>query len=678
MEVERAGRGSADSHVIAYRPDVDGLRAVAVLSVILYHLSDHLLPGGYLGVDVFFVISGYLITSIIWREVQQKKFTIARFYDRRIRRILPALLVMLFTVTIASLFFLLPSNLIGYGKSLLATLVFMSNIFFWRDGDYFGGLAEQKPLLHLWSIGVEEQFYIFFPIILILIVRFWPKGVLPTVILLTIGSFALNVGAFFVDGATPAFFLLPTRAWELGFGAILAVIPPHVGPRGRMANLFAIIGAILVIVSVINPQKFVWFLPVSLPAVVGATLVVIAGKAESTLVTKALRWSPVVFIGLISYSLYLWHWPIIVFSRYVLVRDLTNMEMAFAFLIMIGCATASWWFIERPFRSKSMPGLTVRAVSGIGMLGMALAGVALVWTNGFPGRLSPEAAQINAAIETHFRCPVADYVSVGLSRGCRMGVASGNPQAAEVVLMGNSHALMYTPVWSSILTEQGKSGVLININRCLPITTVNLDKKCMEFAERNVANVAGLKQASTVIIGFNWNFDDLVDRNDQPVDNSNNKALIAGLDDLIAQFQRMGKRVILIGPIATPGYDFASTVSRQIAFGHPVDRPTSEPTASFMQTFAAAIQHFEQRSDITFVRADQVLCDAERCHFMMDGRSLFSDSSHISMHELYRFQPLFTAALQTSLAGQRDTLAPNAAAPTPAMPSKADLGAAAQ
>lgn len=675
MTVEVDGRGSADSHVIAYRPDIDGLRAIAVLSVVFFHLSNTLLPGGYLGVDVFFVISGFLITSIIWRELQERQFTIARFYDRRIRRIVPALLAMLFVSTITAIFILLPANLISYAKSLLATLVFMSNIFFWQDGGYFGGPAEQKPLLHLWSIGVEEQFYIFFPLILSLVLRFWPRGVIPTIVLLTIGSFALNVLAYFFDGAVPAFFLLPTRAWELGFGAILAVLPPHVAPRGRIADVLALVGGALVLFSVVYPVQILWFLPIALLAVTGATMVIIAGKAESPIINRVLRSTPLVFIGLISYSLYLWHWPIIVFSQYVLVRHLTNLEIVGALLLIGLCSVASWHFVERPFRSKRTPARTVQLIGGSGAVAMAAVAFGLVWTDGLPGRLSREAATINAAIETHFRCPVSNYISVGLARGCQMGVASRNPEDADTILMGNSHALMYTPAWSSILAERGETGLLLNVNRCLPTTAVNVDKNCFKFASRNLATVLELTNAHLVIIAFSWEPEAIVDESGAPVDNTDNKALIAALDDLIAQLQQGGKQVILVGPIATPGYNFASTVSRQIAFGRPLDRPISVPTATFMEKFATALHHFEARDDIGFVRADQVQCNKDQCNFIVDGRSLFSDGNHISANELHRFRPLFEAVLHDKLERQRVASGPGAAISSPA-PAHAAEGSA--
>ena len=171
----------------SYRPDIDGLRAIAVLSVILFHFAHQNLPGGFLGVDIFFVLSGYLITQIIHGEIVAHRFTIRGFYERRVRRIMPALLLVLACSSVVAALILLPSDLVGFGKALLATLGFFANMYAWRDTNYFSPLADQKPLLHTWSLGVEEQFYIFFPLVLWLLARRWPRLVLPAIILTTLG-----------------------------------------------------------------------------------------------------------------------------------------------------------------------------------------------------------------------------------------------------------------------------------------------------------------------------------------------------------------------------------------------------------------------------------------------------------------------------------------------------------
>jgi len=618
-----------------------------VLSVVLFHLQRSALPGGYLGVDIFFVLSGYLITSIIWSEAQNRQFSIIRFYDRRIRRIMPALLLLLFLTTLASVALLLPADLIGYSKSLLATLTFVANIYFWRDTDYFSRTAEEKPLLHMWSLGVEEQFYILFPLILALLARWWPRGALPTIAILSIGSLAANMLALFLGGASPAFFLLPTRAWELGLGAVLALIPSYAVSRHTTVNLTAAIGALLVVIGITHPLQLLPIIPVALPAVTGAALLILAGQREYPTANRALCFRPLVFVGLISYSLYLWHWPIIVFAKYYLVRELSGPEMAAALGLMIACAIGSWHFVERPFRSKKMPIRTVRYGASAAMLAMVAAAAALIWSDGLPDRLSVEAAVINEAVGANYRCPVSDYVSFGNSRACLMNLPSRNPLDADVVLLGNSHAQMYAPVWASILADRGQTGLLVPVNHCLPTVKANLSRECIEVARRNLTELANLARARTVIIGLTWwhEADDLVDTTGHVADNRDNHALVSALDDLIDQLHHAGKHVILIGPIAQPGWDVASTVSRQLAFGHPVDRPTFMSAADFMRRFKFSLLHFGMRDDIGYARPDQVQCSQDRCSYIIGGRSLFSDSNHIAAAELQRFRSLFEGVL---------------------------------
>ena len=647
--------GSADSHVIRYRPDIDGLRGIAVLSVVFFHLTRAALPGGYLGVDIFFLLSGYLITSIIWHQVQVGSFSIVRFYDRRIRRIMPALLLLLFLTTVASIVFLLPADLIGYSKSLLTTLTFVANIYFWRDTNYFARAAEDKPLLHLWSLGVEEQFYILFPLILALLARWWPSGALPTIVALTLGSLAANVVALFVGAVSPAFFLLPARAWELGLGSFLALLPVRAAPRAATASLGAAFGALLVVISMVCPLKMFPLMPVGGPAVVGSALVILAGQHESSAVTRALSFSPLVFVGLISYSLYLWHWPIIVFGRYYLVREFTLLEIAAALGLMTACAIGSWHFIERPFRSKKMRIEIVRGSAISGVIALAVAAAALLWSQGLPRRLSVEAAAINAAVGTNYRCPPSDYIAFGISRACSMNLPSRDPADADVVLLGNSHAQMYAPAWASILAERGQTGLLVPANMCLPTVQINASRDCNDLARRNLMKVENLARTRTVIIALTWWFEagDLVDPSGRPVDNRDNSALISALDDLINQLQRARKHVVLIGPIAQPNWDVASVISRQIAFGRPVDRAIFLPAADFDRRFDIAIRHFEARRDIGFARPDRVQCRAERCYYLLDGHSLFADADHIAVGELPRFRALFAAALPRQTARQR-------------------------
>jgi peptidoglycan/LPS O-acetylase OafA/YrhL len=645
--MNRESGGSADTHIIRYRPDVDGLRAIAVLAVVFFHLTRQWLAGGYLGVDMFFVLSGYLITAIIWSEMQTGRFSIAGFYDRRIRRIVPALLLLLAVTTVVSAGLLLPTDLIGYGKSLLATLAFCSNVYFWRDTDYFSAAAEQKPLLHLWSLGVEEQFYIFFPLILVLLARWCPRRALLVLASLVIVSFSANILAALVGGSVPAFFLLPTRAWELGVGACVALLPSALAPRGATGRVLATGGALLIIGALFHPLDSWWFLPAGLPPVLGTALLITCGHHGAPMANRLLRLRAVVFVGLISYSLYLWHWPIIVLSQYYLVRPLSVLEMLVALVFMSGCAVLSWRFVERPFRNMTVPIRQVRLYAGTGALALGLVAATLLGEQGFPRRLSAQAAVLNQAVDTNYRCNVADYLAFGASRACPLNLASGRPADAEVVLLGNSHAQMYAPVWASILAERGEPGLLVPLNGCLPTLEVNISAACVDRAGANLQELSKLARAKTVIIGLNWwhGSSDLVDSNGRVVDNRDERSFVHALDDLIDRVREMAKQVVLIGPIAEPGWSVASVLSRQIAFGHKADHPLFLPASEFEQRFGALIRHFETRGDISFARVDEVQCAAGRCYYVLDGRSLFSDGNHIATAELPRFREVFDSAL---------------------------------
>ncbi len=623
------------------------MRAVAVLSVVFFHLSRHVLPGGYLGVDMFFVISGYLITAIIRRETQQGQFSIVRFYDRRIRRVMPALLLVLLVTSVASSVLLLPQDLVGYARSLLATLIFSANIYFWRDTDYFSAAAEQKPLLHVWSLGVEEQFYILFPLILLLLARRWPRGTVPAIAALTMVSLAVDVAAISAGAGLPAFFLLPTRAWELGVGALLALTPPNSAPLGRSADGCAFLGALLIGGGIIHPWDALRFVPVGAPVVAGTALMILAGMREPPFMNGLLASRPSVFLGRISYSLYLWHWPIIVLSQYYLVRPLNGPEVLFALPLMVACSTASWRFVERPFRSTHIPIRTVRVGAALCAVCLGAVAVALLDTQGLPGRLNAQATVLDEAVDSNYRCGLSDYLVFGASRACILNLPSRRVEDADVVLLGNSHAQMYAPLWASILVERGRSAILVPANGCLPTVQVNIDRGCFDIAQRNLAAVGKLPGARTVIVGLNWwhGPGELVDPRGRVLDNTGGRAFAAALDDLIDRLRAAGKQVVVIGPIVEPGWPVASVLSRQIAFGHVPDRALSVPAPDFNRRFGSLIHHFEGRSDITFARPDRAQCDIERCYFVIDGRSLFADATHIAAGELPRFRDIFLAAL---------------------------------
>lgn len=612
----------------AYRPDIDMLRAIAVSSVVVFHLYPESLMQGYLGVDIFFVISGYLITLALWNESSSRAFSIANFYERRIRRLMPALIFMLAILTPISTLILLPSDLTGYGKSLLASLAFVANIYFWRDTNYFSPDAETRPLLHLWSLSVEEQFYLIFPVLLWLLARYAARYALLGVTGVTAISLALNIAALRYDASGPAFFMLPTRAWELGCGAILALAPSRWQPDVKCSQALMFAGMALVAASLVVPMPAT--VPAPILCVFATSIVIFAGRYQTAPIIFRLR--PVIFVGLISYSLYLWHWPIIVLLKYYLVTDTINPLISLmSVILMLALAIFSWRYVERPFRKRTTSRASVYRHAAAGVASLFIAGSLLVAYSGLPWRVPQLAANYNAAVGTNFRCAVNDFFAFGASRACALNLPSGKPYEAELVLLGNSHAQMYAPAWRRITAETDTTSLLVPLNGCFPTVLKNLSPKCLIAANTNLTEVARMP-AKVVVIGFNWSAVD--------------PSIVEAVDDLVARINETGKRAILIGPLAEPGWNLAAETSKRIAFGHELTGEMDTPAQAFYDRFGSWIRHFEDRRDLVFVRPDTIQCGPEKCRYVIDDRPIFADSNHIAQAELPRFEPMFRAGLE--------------------------------
>jgi peptidoglycan/LPS O-acetylase OafA/YrhL len=645
------GRGTADSHQTKYRADLDGLRAVAVLSVIAFHLSTKALPCGYLGVDIFFVLSGYLITQIIWREALNRQFSVARFYERRVRRIMPALLFLLIAVSAAAIALLLPVDLIGFAKSVFATLTFVANIYFLGNEGYFERVAMEKPLLHVWSLGVEEQFYILFPLIVVLCIRWRRSALLPLTSALVLLSFVINILASIRLAASGAFYLLPPRAWEIGAGALLALAPPPRVANPWLRQALAFLAAALLLISLcFQGNSLFWPVPLNLWVVLGTTLAIYLGTTGGNWLTLGLSNPVLSRIGLISYSLYLWHWPILVFAWYYLLRtSLSPLEMVIAVALMFALATLSWRFIERPFRNRSMPiGTVLRWVGGGCAVTVAIS-VAILASQGFPSRYSPDVARINAAVGTEYRCALNEFISFGASRGCGIPLPSRNPADATVALMGNSHAQMYAPLVADILRANHQTGILVPLNGCLPMPDYN-KSWCLGLAANNLSAVEGLPRVRVVILAMTWGRVETMYTPAGPVSKENAaKFLLESLDRLIQELEQRGKTVVLVGPISPPEWDSASIVARELAFRHRVVEPLYFPDDKFLALQGDIIEHYASRDDMIFIRPDRIQCQMGRCDYFRDGESLFADDTHFAVAALPLFRPVFEPAIHQAL-----------------------------
>ena len=378
-----------------YRKEIDGLRAVAVVAVVLFHAGFDAFAGGYTGVDIFFVISGFLISLILIKELETGTFSIVSFYERRARRIMPALLLVMLACLPFAWTLLSPPDMKGFAQNIVAVMLFASNIFFWRSAGYFDSDSDLKPLLHTWSLSVEEQFYIFFPLILWLCWRYARRATPLILSLLLLASLvAAHKLAPVAAGAN--FFLLPTRAWELLIGTLCALYVSrkhYVAPTGRLAEIGSLLGLAAIVYSIFAFDKNTPFPSFyALAPTLGAALIILMANQHTFTGRYLLGNRPTVLVGLISYSAYLWHQPLFAFARYDSANGLSGWQLCGLAVLAFVLGYFTWKYVEAPFRNKSAISrrqiFSLAAVASTLFLAVGLAGHA---TKGFVIRMDPGA-----------------------------------------------------------------------------------------------------------------------------------------------------------------------------------------------------------------------------------------------------------------------------------------------
>ncbi|MGA0608372.1 acyltransferase family protein [Phenylobacterium sp. VNQ135] len=630
-----------------YRADVDGLRALAVLPVVLFHANVSGFSGGYVGVDVFFVISGYLITAIIRQEQSAGGYSVRSFYTRRIKRIIPALFVMMALVLVVGAVVLMPKDYAAASQSAAAASLFSSNIFFWRTGGYFDGPAEQKVFLHTWSLAVEEQFYIFFPLLLAATHRFIRRFEHQVLVLATLCSLILAVVGIQINKSLPTFFLLPTRAWELLLGSLLAI-----GFYPRMKSeacrgAVALAGLVLVLVPVALYSDRTPFPGLAaVPPCLGAALIIAAGAEGRHHLTWLLASKPMVGVGLISYSLYLWHWPIIVLTRYYLVRELTSFETAGVIAAGVFVAYLSWRFIEVPFRRRALGFGSLFTVFAAGAATFVAASVALTANMGWPSRYSPDVARINAVGGTMFKCSVTDYIPFKGYYACPLGVERRDFANIDVIIWGDSHAQMYTPAIDAVLAERGKSGLLIPVNDCPPLVDRSTSASCLRLNRSNARRITETS-VRTVILAMHWeNYDGRAYYLQAGMKEDHKfEVMLDGLVATVAELRAANKDVIIVGPIATPGYDLSSNLSRSMAYHRVSRQPLYAPRADLESRLEPVYSRLAmlRAAGVDVIYPDEAICSSTACPYMSEGVPIFADSNHLTAQFARSLAPLFRA-----------------------------------
>lgn len=620
-----------------YRPDIDGLRAVAVLAVVLHHLSTPLMPGGYVGVDVFFVISGYLITRIISLEIEKKTFTFTSFYERRARRIFPALFAVLLATMVASYFILLPGDMLATMRGALGTLFFVSNIVFWRDmaTGYFAATdAGLNPLLHTWSLSVEEQFYVFFPILLLICNRYFWRYIV--VILVTCAFLSLVAAVLLVQSKSVAvFFLSPFRAWELLVGALITyhAVPPI---RSRaMRELLAGVGLLAILISSFTYDAKTPFPGISaLVPVLGAATILHTGASGPTFTSRLLQWRPLIYIGLISYSLYLWHWPLTVLVRYYLGMGSIADYVPWLLLVSLALASLSYHFIEQPFRrGQAFSRRFIMASSAICIALLSLVSGIGIKREGFVERFTPEVVQLDKA-----RSPQIPYVNCenfSLDTACHLGSAEG---MTNMLLWGDSHLLAWAPVLDVTLATLNTRAVLAYTSACPPIWEVNNAIKATCPSRNNAVRDYLLTNPNikTVVMSAFWS---TYFREDGPLSTLTGNATAHGTEvaqvALLSTIQWLrdnGRQVVLIGPVPVHENSNPMALALAKATNRKLIHSTFDEQHQKHATFFKVVESINRGDgkQFSFLDPIQWMC-TKNCVVMEAGTPLYRDSHHLSI-----------------------------------------------
>ena len=645
-----------------YRPDIDGLRAIAVISVVLFHAGLTSFQGGYIGVDVFFVISGFLITTIIRQETERGEFSLGRFYERRIRRIFPALFVVMASCAVAGSLLLSPADLKSLGKDLAAVSLFASNMLFWYQTGYFDAPADQKPLLHTWSLSVEEQYYILFPLTLLVIGRYLGSRYARWLGLLAVASFA---GSIYSVARYPSagFYFAASRAWELLLGGILSLDVLPLSGR-KLGSALSVVGLVLICsgVALYSAETPFPGLAAALPTV-GTGLVIYSGLGGPTLAGRLLSIRPLVLVGEMSYSLYLWHWPLFVFARYFAIRELTRLEILAVLTLTVVLSTLSWRFVEQPFRSRKH--LLVRSrIFGAGALAtvvMTGLGTWLYLADGLPRRFDRSVASdevVDPEFERWRGCQPQTENSDEWSSACLLGAPGGTP---TFLLWGDSHARALATALDVSASKKKVTGSLATSNVCPPLLDVEQSlgqPSCLAFNTRMLRRIENHPELKTIILAGRWALyasgvryktekgskTKLVDRLSNSSEDLTGPAVLAiGLTRTVRHLSQLNRRVVLVGQIPEVGYHVPSAIVAARRTGRDVNdviAPTVEEYADRNEGVRFAFRALESEP-VEIIELWPTMCDARSCRVVQSGRALYIDSNHLSGYGSANLSPLF-------------------------------------
>lgn len=610
-----------------YIRGIDGLRAIAVLAVLVFHAFPKVLPGGFIGVDVFFVISGYIITKTYFAELADGELTLRTFFAKRVRRLAPIYVVVLLVTTAAAYAILTPIHLRHFAESLVAQPLYLQNLVFWHHGDYFEQ-ALSKPLLHTWSLAVEEQFYLSYAV-LVLVARRSRKVALALTALVVVGSLAMGFKLYTISPKT-VFYMLPPRFWELGMGVLLAAFLAR-APR-KVLPFADVVGLGLVVWSIVGFDEHAR-LPgtQSLAACVGTALVLAAVAGDEGPMLPVLASRPMVYVGKLSYSLYLWHWPILALASSHLERPLRPLEAGAAIAATFVLAHFGYEYVERPVRERRVLVQTRQLLGAAALSGVVTASVAVVFvkTDGATFRYPPAVARLYLAQQQRspFRCPSLGRLADPRSEVCKINAASAD---GNVLVLGDSHADVLDEVVGELAARSGRGAFL-----------TKRDCKLYDFGRTPTCGDSVLEQIEHDIEANRIKY--VVSMAFFQPDFAEERELAATVERLL----RLVDRVFIMQVVPNDPSFHPEGRARALRSGAPAAPPYRlEAYRTANARHLGALERLAAANPrVTVLDPTRYLCAGEVCEVDTDGTPNYFDAHHLSPTGARRLSPMFAAVL---------------------------------
>lgn len=643
-----------------YRADIDGLRAVAVLLVLVFHFDlVNGLKSGFMGVDLFFVISGFLITGIVNRQLQANTFQLSTFWAHRIRRLAPALVATTALTLAAGWLLLFPADFIKLSQQVIATQLYVANIFYWRNVNYFGLHAQDIYLLHTWSLAVEEQFYLFFPLLLLAVAKYIPRKLLLVICVLAVISFGLNM-AFVVAKPEGTFYLLPTRAWELMVGSLVSVLVGRVKRSSdAAAETCGIAGVAFLVTAIALYREDVPFPGAfALLPVLSAALFIAAGSIGAGTVSRLMSLRFFVYIGRISYPLYLAHWPIHVFAGGMLGSEYGWWWRLLMFFTSLLSASLIFHCVEFPSqrRLNGTSGRSILLIYGLILFAIISVSIAILASDGtpsrFPERVSALASFAGDTPPPMHECEYQGTEALRANTMCRLGASEQEP---NWIVYGDSHAWAAALAISQWLKSSGQSAYFVFLHACPPVRGVYVfrqGKACFQFNEAVLALAENQPSTMRILQISTWRQAAEGALSDSPTQRLSMAGSILLFDRQFAatlsDLQAMGKQVYVWEPLPGARFSVPEAMARNEAGGRQkVLDFTREEYLKDFGFFFDVMKSQSARIAGTFSPSHE-LCGSGRCVTSVDGKPLYFDNAHLS----YSMQGFWAAALARQLPGQ--------------------------